>query len=108
MLAVAAREQDRERDGDDHEEYGAPGGEFGEEVGGAARAKRGLRALSTECASKVCGLALLQQNDADEEQADDNMNANEEDDHRECFGTSRKLGCGDGARRGPSGRVHRE
>jgi hypothetical protein len=51
---------------------------------------------------------LLQQNDADEEQADDNMNANEEDDHRECFGTSRKLGCGDGARRGPSGRVHRE
>jgi hypothetical protein len=32
---------------------------------------------------------LLQENDADQEQTDDDVNDNKEDDHRDCFGTSK-------------------
>src|ERR1035437_3195456 len=84
VLAVGSREQDRERDGDHHEEHRAPGGELGEQIGRATRAERRLRALPAECAGEVGGLALLQQYDADEEQTDDDVNDDEEDDHRDC------------------------
>ncbi len=78
---VVARQHDREGDGEDHEDDGGPGGEFGEEVGGAAGAEGGLGALSAEGSGEVCGFALLEEDDADEEEADDDMDEDEQVDH---------------------------
>jgi len=89
VFAVGACEQNGERDGDYHEEYRAPGGELGKKIGGATRAECRLRTLAAECTGEVGGLALLQENDADQEQTDDDVNDNKEDDHRDCFGTSK-------------------
>src|ERR1035437_4087531 len=52
-VAAGTREQDRERDGDQHEDNRAPGGELGEQVGGTARAECSLRTLSAEGAGQV-------------------------------------------------------
>jgi hypothetical protein len=81
FTAMGTPEQDIQRNGDQHEEDRTPCGELGEQVGGATRAECCLRTLSAECAGEVGGLALLQEYDADQEQADNNVNANEEDDH---------------------------
>ena len=45
----------------------------GEQVGCAAGAEGGLRTLAAEGACQIGGFAGLQQHDADEEQADDNV-----------------------------------
>jgi hypothetical protein len=44
---------------------------------------------------------LLQQHYADQEQTDNDVNHNQKIDHRDCFGTSKLLGCGGMTRRGP-------
>src|ERR1039458_1243017 len=82
-VAAGAREHHGERDGEDHEEHRAPGGELGEQVGRATRAKRRLRTLAAERAGEVGGFALLQQHNADQKQTDDDVNHNQNIEHRE-------------------------
>lgn len=89
VIAAGTREQDGEADGGDHEEDGRPGGELGEEVCCATRSEGGLRSLAAEGTGEVCGLALLKQDDADEEERYDNVQNNEKNDHR---GSLRPLG----------------
>jgi hypothetical protein len=49
--------------GAEHEHDSAPRGGFGENVGSAARTESGLAASTAERASKIRGLAALEQND---------------------------------------------
>jgi hypothetical protein len=81
FVSAGAGEHDGERDGDDHEEYRAPCGELGEQVGRAARAKGRLRTLAAEGTGEVSGFALLQQHNSDQEQTDDDVNDNQKDEH---------------------------
>ena len=83
VVAAGAGEQDGEADGGNHEEDGRPGGEFGEEVGCSTGSEGGLRSLAAEGCGEVGGLALLKQNDADEEERDNDVQDYEKDDHRE-------------------------
>src|SRR5260370_169496 len=83
VVGVGAGEQDGEADGGEHEEDGRVGGQLGEEVGCATGSEGGLRSLAAEGSGEVGGLALLEQNDTDEEERDDNVHDNEKDDHRE-------------------------
>ena len=83
MVTAGAGKHDGEADGGDHEEDGGPGGELGEEVGRSAGSKGGLRSLAAEGCGEVGGLALLEQDDADEEERNDDVQDNEKDDHRE-------------------------
>jgi hypothetical protein len=73
--------KDGETDGGDDEDHGQPGGGFGEHVGGGAGTERGLRTLSTEGGGQIGALALLQQDDKDQRQADDDVDAGKKDDH---------------------------
>ena len=83
VVGVGAGEQDGEADGGEHEEDGRVGGQLGEEVGCATGSEGGLRSLAAEGSGEVGGLALLEQDDTDEEERDDNVQDNEKDDHRE-------------------------
>ena len=85
MVGVGAGEQNGEADRGEHEEDGRPGGELGEEIGCSARSEGSLRSLAAEGSGEVGGLALLEQNDTDEEQRDDNVQDNEKNDHRELL-----------------------
>lgn len=67
-----------ERERGDHEDDGRPRGESCEDVGSGARSECGLRALSAEGAGEVGGTALLKENDANEEQADDDVDGDDE------------------------------
>ena len=75
------RHDDGEADGGDHEEDGRPGSELGEKVGGTTGTKGGLRTLATKGASEIGGFALLKEDDADEEEADDNVQDQEKNEH---------------------------
>ena len=85
MIAAGAGEHDGEADGGEHKEDGRPGGELGEEVGCAARAEGGLRSLAAKGSGEVGGLALLDQDDADKEEADDDVEGDDEVDHSGGF-----------------------
>jgi hypothetical protein len=85
VVATGAREQDGEADGGQHEDDGRVGGELGEEIGCAARAEGGLGSLATEGAGEVGGLALLQEDYANEKETDDNVNDDEKNNHRSCL-----------------------
>jgi hypothetical protein len=75
------REHDGESDGGDHEDDRGPAGELGEQVGGAAGTKGGLRALSAEGAGEISRFALLEEDDGDEEEADNDVNDDEKNEH---------------------------
>ena len=64
---------------------GGPGGELGEQVGCAAGAEGCLGTLTAEGSGEVGGFALLEENDADEEERNDNVQDNEKNDHRSCL-----------------------
>ena len=81
VVAAGAREQDGEADGGEHEADSGVGGEFGEQVRGAARTECCLRSLAAEGTGEIGRLALLEQDDADEEERDDNVQDNEKNDH---------------------------
>ena len=84
-VGSGAREQDREADGAEHEDDGGVGGQLGEEVGCAARAEGGLRALAAEGSGEVGGLALLEEDDANNEERDDDVKGDEKtDQHSAC------------------------
>lgn len=78
-------DQDKERDGGDHEDDGSPGGKAGEHVSGPAWTKGGLRSLTAEGAGKIGALTLLQKDNRDEEKRDDDVNDGQEDDHATAF-----------------------
>src|SRR5260370_10467398 len=80
-VCAGAREQDGEADGAEHEDDGGVGGQLGEEVGCAARAEGCLRALTAEGSGEVGGLALLEEDDADEKERDDYVHDNDKNDH---------------------------
>src|ERR1700734_2383881 len=71
--ARLANDERHERDGCAHKDDSRPGGEAGEHVGSSARTKSGLRALATEGAGKIGRAALLKQDDADDEEAHDDV-----------------------------------
>ena len=83
MIGAGTGEQDGEADGSEHEEDRRPGGELGEEVGCSAGSEGGLRSLAAEGCGEVGGLALLEQDDADEEERDNDVQDYEKDNHRE-------------------------
>ena len=82
-VAAGAGEHDGETDGGKHEDDCGPGGELGEEVGCSARSEGGLRSLAAEGCGEVGGLALLEQDDTDEEERDNDVQDYEKDNHRE-------------------------
>ena len=95
--AGAACEQDGECECQAHEDDSGPGGELGELVGCAAGAKGGLRTLAAEGAGEVGGFALLQEDDADEEETDDDEDGDEEIDHgavRDLKRSIQRVGAG--------------
>ncbi len=73
----------------EHKDDRRPGGEPGEHIGRGAGAEGGLRSLAAECACEVGRAALLQEHNANEEQAHkymDNNNEVEKDLHGlNCF-----------------------
>lgn len=98
VLAARAGQHDGQADRGEHEDDGGVGGELGEEVRGTAGTEGGLRTLSAEGSCEVGRLAGLEQHDADEEEANDNVNEDEEIDHR----GARNLFCLPGSpREGP-------
>ena len=60
-----------------HEDDRRPGGKARKHVGGSARAKSGLRALTTECAGKVSRAALLNKDNTDQEETHDQVKDDE-------------------------------
>jgi hypothetical protein len=81
VAVTGARENNRETDGGEHEDDRRVGRELGEQIGRAAGTESGLRTGTTESAGEVGGLALLQQNYTDEEEANDNVQDNEKNEH---------------------------
>jgi hypothetical protein len=80
-----AREQDGEADGAEHEDDGGVGGQLGKEVGCATGAEGRLGALTAEGTGEVGGLALLEEDDADDEERNDDVKSNEKtDQHSAC------------------------
>ena len=75
------RHHDGEGDRGDHEDDRRPSGELGEDVGCSAGTKGGLRTLATESASEIGRFALLKEDNADEEEADDNVQDQEKNKH---------------------------
>ena len=80
-IGARARECDGEGDGGEHEDDGGPGGQFGEQVGCAAWAERRLGTLTAEGSGEIGGSALLEENDADDEERNDNVDDYEKSDH---------------------------
>ena len=94
-IGAGTRECDGEADGGEHEDDGGPGGQFGEEVGGAAGAECCLGTLTAEGSGEVGGFALLEEDDADNEERNDNVDDYEKNDHRSCLyllGSGEKTG----------------
>ena len=87
VIAAGTGEHDREADGGDHEEHRRPGSELGEEGGCTARAESCLRALSAEGTCEVCGASLLQENDAHDKERDEDVDDENEIEHRGSFAT---------------------
>jgi hypothetical protein len=82
VVAAGAGEQNGEANGGEHEDDGRVGGELGEEVGCAAGAEGCLRTLTAEGSGEVGGLALLEEDDADDEERDNDVEDNNEIEHR--------------------------
>ena len=70
--------KDGQADGGDHEDDCRPGGEPGEHIGCGARTEGGLRALAAKCACQVGRTALLEEDDADEKEAHNDVNDDNE------------------------------
>jgi hypothetical protein len=81
VVAAGTREHDGEGDRGDHEDDGGPGGELGEEVGCSARAEGCLRTLTAEGSGEVGGFALLEEDDANDEERNDNVQGHEKSEH---------------------------
>ena len=106
MRAAGANVEDSQADRSDHEDDCRPGGEPREDVGRGARAESGLGALTTEGTSEVSRAALLQQDDADQKEAHDDVQGdNEIQKDMHCFDCfpilsrfrgQKKLWCGGG------------
>jgi hypothetical protein len=84
-VGAGAREEDGEADGAEHEDDGGVGGQLGEEVSCAARAEGCLRTLAAEGSGEVGGFALLEEDDANDEERDDDVKRDEKtDQHSAC------------------------
>ena len=81
--AAGALDQNGEPDGGEHEDDSRPGGHLGQQVGRPAGSERGLRALTAKGAGEISALALLQQNNANQDEANDNVNGTDKPDHGE-------------------------
>jgi hypothetical protein len=77
VIATSAGKQNGEANGSEHEDDGRVGSELGEEVGCAARAERCLRTLSAEGSGEIGGFALLEEDDADDEERDNDVEDND-------------------------------
>src|ERR1700722_15713063 len=82
VVAAGAGEQNGEANRGEHEDDGRVGGELGEEVGCAAWAEGCLRTLAAEGSCEVGGLALLEEDDADDEERDNDVEDNDYIEHR--------------------------
>jgi hypothetical protein len=78
ISGVGAREHDGQADGGEHENYRRIAGQLGEQVGGSAGTESCLRSLATKGTGEVSRLARLQEHDANEEEADDDVAYDEE------------------------------
>lgn len=71
MTAGTLLHQNRQSNGGDHEDNGAPRCEPRQQISCATRTEGRLRALTAEGAGKISAFALLQQNDDHEKDTDD-------------------------------------
>ena len=70
--------EDGQADGGEHEDDRRPGGEPGEHIGRGAGTEGGLRTLAAEGACQVGRAALLQEDDADEKEAHNDVQDDDE------------------------------
>ena len=75
---AGAREHDGEADGSEHKDNRRIAGQLGEQIGGSAGTKGCLGALATKGTGEVSRLARLQEHDANEKEADNDVAYNEE------------------------------
>ena len=71
VAAAGMRKHDGQADCQNHEQHRSPTGQLRQQVGGAARTEGSLRALAAKCAGEIGRFSGLQQDNADEKQADD-------------------------------------
>ena len=77
-------EQNRQRNRGKNENPRQPGRGLGEQIGGRTRPESGLRALSAESGGQIGALALLQQDDHDQQHANDDVDGGNENNHGVC------------------------
>src|SRR6266567_752679 len=80
--AGLARRHDRQRDGRDHKDDGAPGRGLSKDGGGTARPERGLAPLASKGGSDVPALRTLQQDNNNQEQTNEHMQNGYQNDHK--------------------------
>lgn len=85
LMPSALLHENGKPNGGDHKDHGAPDGHLGENGGRGPGSKRCLRALPAERSSEIGTLALLQQNNADEYEAYDDVDGDEEINHEITF-----------------------
>ena len=66
--------QNKERYGCQHENYRRPGRQLGKQVRRSTRTKGCLRSLPAKSTSEVSTLSLLEKHNADQKEADDDVN----------------------------------
>lgn len=81
MAAGITRHHDGEADGGQHEDDRRPCGQASQQVGCATRTESCLRTLTAEGSGEIGRLTLLYQNNANKEQADNDVQNNEKNDH---------------------------
>jgi len=91
--AGCALHQGEQANGGEHESDSTPGGGLREDVGRSTWTEGSLRTLSTKSACQVRAFALLQQDYADKEDAEQNMNNGEQDCHADSFISIQRFGA---------------
>src|SRR5271157_4153607 len=77
--------QDGEPDGGNHEDDGAPASRAREQVSRGAGSEGCLRALAAEGSGEIGALALLEENDGDQEETNNDVNHDKQVDHAAAF-----------------------
>jgi hypothetical protein len=81
--SAASLNQNRQTNGSKHEEDRRPGCHFGQQVGCSPWTERGLGPLAAKRAGEIGTLALLEQNNTNQDDANNHVNRTDKPDHAE-------------------------
>lgn len=81
MIGAGVGEQYSQPDGGKHEDDRGIGSHLGQEAGCATRTKRRLGTLTAKGSGQIGGLALLQEDDTNDEKGDDDVKDCDEIEH---------------------------